>query len=414
MNLNTDQQAAIEMLHSPENVFLTGAAGTGKSFLLRRYLEESGDDVALLASTGAAALVLGGRTFHSFFNLWNFQAGLSEMVASAIQNPYRLTERLSRYSTIVIDEVSMLDEKTMQAGERVARAILDPGKAWGGLRVVAVGDFCQLPPVQPGRRRNEPIEWVFDAEIWKGSGFKQVSLNQIMRTGDTAFMDVLSRVRRGECDSVVRSFLEGREIAEETADMTDGTRLFSRIVAVNEYNDMKLHELNGQTVTIDTEYTEQKAGSVQKIRKLTPFDDILVLKPGALVMIRSNDRDGRYANGSLGHFVEHGGDVLVIKLMESDEVVTIEKKEYELRDGDNRVIATARNFPLSLAWAMTVHKAQGATMDRVIADLRSLWESGHAYVAMSRTRTADGLSVLGWRSKGIMLDERVRQFYSFA
>lgn len=406
MELNADQTAAMEKLSGSGNVFLTGAAGTGKSFVLRKFLEQN-YNAQLLATTGAAALVIGGRTFHSFFSLWNFSAGFNEMIDSALQNP-RLAQRIQRTETIVIDEVSMLSQDVLRAGDLIAREVT--GRSWlpwGGIRVIAVGDFCQLPPVQMG---NKPIEWVFNADTWADTNFETVELKQVMRTAEPEFLEVLGKVRRAHVDNQVKAFLAARS-KNESEDI-QGTRLFARKMNVIEYNKFRLAKLPGDEQVFPTEYVEHKENAKKRMVDSLVFDDVLRVKPEALLMIRANDKDGQYANGSLGFFEKVVGDTLYMRLMNGTPVM-LEKKTLTLMDGDKHAIGQATNFPVNLAWAMTVHKAQGATMDSTVVDMNALWESGHAYVAMSRTRSADGLHIMNWRRCRFHLDPQVKAFYNF-
>jgi len=160
--LNAEQTEALEILKSQGNIFLTGAAGTGKSFLLKQFLREATDEeIPILASTGAAAILVGGRTFHSFFGLGIFEGGISATIERAVENK-RLVKRINETDTFVIDEVSMLSGPTLRAAETIARRVRKNSRPWGGMRVIAVGDFAQLPPVNPF---SQTKEWAFLDEV---------------------------------------------------------------------------------------------------------------------------------------------------------------------------------------------------------------------------------------------------------
>ncbi len=198
---NKDQQAALDIMNGPGNIFLTGEAGTGKSFVLRHFIEQSEMQIDVLATTGAAAMIIDGRTFHSFFCLYKFDAGYHEMVNAAMKN-YKMCERVKHAECIVIDEISMLDQKTMAAGEEIARKTRGNDSPWGGLKVIAVGDFLQLPPVDINRKpgSDTPVSWVFESEAWQLSNFKNCRLNEVVRTEDPAYLEVLQKIRIGVCD----------------------------------------------------------------------------------------------------------------------------------------------------------------------------------------------------------------------
>lgn len=417
MTLNSSQAAAMEKLRGGHNVFLTGAAGTGKSHVVRTYNEESGREPVVLATTGMAAIILNGRTFHSFFSLWDFNSPFETMIQSAMKNG-KMKQRVIAADEIIIDEVSMLDERTMKAGERIARMVRESTLPWGGIRVIAVGDFAQLPPVDPGRKAGMPVDWVFDTQVWHESGFETAELTEIMRTGDAHFMEILNKVRRGVVDDDVYSFLETRRKTEQQAETIDGTRIFGRTAEVAAYNAKRMAEIDAPLETyeahvdVHTMFDQDKAR--RKLLSLMPVEELLELKPGALVMIRKNNLAQGYANGSLGHYKSGTAYTLEVELLDGGDVVLIDRMDYTLKDGDGKVQATASQFPVSLAWATTIHKAQGATLDCVIADLSRLWDSGQAYVAMSRTKTAEGLHVLNFTRDSVIVDDRVRAFYSFA
>jgi ATP-dependent DNA helicase PIF1 len=412
--LNQSQALAMEKLNRSRNVFLTGAAGTGKSHVIREYMKNSTKESAVLATTGMAAIILNGRTFHSFFSLWDFNSPFQRMVGSALQNR-KMQSRVQRTDEIIIDEVSMLDERTMKAGEEIARKVRESSLPWGGMRVIAVGDFCQLPPVDPGRQRGQAVDWVFDTEVWHQSGFEMVQLTEIMRTGDTAFMGILNKVRRGIVDDEVRAFMHARTVTEQQAEHIEGTRMFARRDEVTAYNKRRMDLIDAPVETFTANISMHVMFDIEKARaKLLanmPVDETIELKPGALVMIRKNNLDEGYANGSLGHYRKQAGSSLVVELLDGGEVM-IEPMEFTLKDGDGKIQALAMQYPLQLAWASTIHKVQGATMDVVVADISRLWDSGQAYVAMSRTKTAEGFHVINWSEGSVIADDRILSFYS--
>lgn len=421
--LNTGQQQALEKLLEGGNVFLTGAAGTGKSFVVQRFLEEKGDTrIALLATTGAASIIIDGRTFHSFFGLWNFHGNYDEMVRSALQMR-SLYDRLRGTQCIVIDEVSMLNSRTIKAGEEIARRVRGIDAPWGGLQVIATGDFCQLPPVTTARDRDEGFcekgetDWVFRSDVWDESGFETVELTEIMRTSEARFMEILRKLRMGVRDDEVQSFLEERIIGAIPAQNSDSPMLFSRKAQVEECNTVRLSRLQGRSWTFRTVYNGDEPG-IKKMKANCPLDEELVLTEGALVMIRVNDPNGypyQYANGSLGHFLEHDAETDVLRIrLKSGQDTEIRRKEFHWKNGDGRVSASAINFPVNLGYATTIHKSQGATMDNLIVDMGNVWESGQAYVALSRVRGEEGLRVLRPSRGKVFLEDAVKKFYSFS
>lgn len=399
------QQRAWDMLQSSRNVFLTGAAGTGKSFLLRLFLEDKPSAVfPVIASTGVAAILVSGRTFHSFFGLGIFEGGVESTIARACQNK-RILKRLRQAEGIVIDEVSMLQGEVLRAAELIARYAREIDAPWGGLRVIAVGDFGQLPPVSDADCR----DWAFQSDVWSNTGFETALLETCVRTNEPEFLRVLGFVREGMVNEEVASFLNAHMASD--VGCFEGTRLFPRRNAAEAYNRSRLALLPGVPAIIETIYAGQERG-VEQLRRSCPIPDALHLKRDALVMIRKNDVSGklRYVNGSLGRLKRIAEETLVIELLSGEEV-EIGKQLFELLDGNGAELASAWNFPVNLAWASTIHKSQGATLDRVMVDLSSLWEPGQAYVALSRVRSASGLFIERWNPASIIADPSVQEYY---
>ncbi len=400
------QEKALDLLSRQGNVFLTGAAGTGKSFLLDRYLEgKSSEDFPVVASTGAAAVIIGGRTFHSFFGLGIMEGGLEATVLRAMRNK-KLLRRLQRACCVIIDEVSMLSGLTLRAAETIARAARQNPEPWGGLRMIAVGDFAQLPPITPSHAEKD---WAFLHSVWHESDFEPALLSTVMRTQDTSFLEILNFVREGIVNDRVRMFLNER--MDANSDDIEGTRLYPHRAQAEQYNLRRLQELPGKEYVFQTEYIgdEKYADSAKRV---VPIPDCLTLKEGALVMMRKNDASGamRFVNGSLGHVRDIADESLGISLLSGDSIEIVKEKFSHL-DGDGNEVISAWNFPVTLAWATTIHKAQGASLDRMIVDLHQLWEPGQAYVALSRVRSGAGLIIERWSPESIRAERLVTSFY---
>jgi ATP-dependent DNA helicase PIF1 len=406
LQLNADQAKALSLLQSTENVFLTGAAGSGKSFLLRHYLKDRDPKkFPILASTASAAILVGGRTFHSFFGLGILEGGVHATVERASKNR-RLIKRLREVEAVVIDEVSMLSGPTFFAAEKIAQQARGNTRAWGGLRVIAVGDFCQLPPVDPfNQGRQKP--WAFLDTSWHRSGFLPAILRKIERTTDTEFLRILNFIRYGHVTKDVAEFLNRR--CKRVANDFDGTRLFARRADVERYNLERLDKLSAPLHTFHTSY-RGKPKAVEDFKKHAPIPETISLREGALVMLRQNDPKQKWVNGSLGHLTEISPLRLGIRLMNGREIL-VERADFTLLDSEGLPVVTASNFPVTLAYAITIHKAQGMTLDQMTVDLRHLWEPGQAYVALSRARSSNSLWLEGWNPSSIFLDPAVLQFH---
>lgn len=396
----------MHLLLSERNVFLSGAAGTGKSFLLRQFLQGRPQKThPVLASTGTAALLINGRTFHSFFGLGILEGGREATVARVCTRGRSLS-RIRSAECIIIDEISMLSGETIATAEEIARIARQDNSPWGGLRIIAVGDFAQLPPVQSGGGQ---CDWAFMHPVWKASQFQSIFLRTPVRSTESGLLSVLSSIRCGHLTDDVRMFLD-RRLYDGQAHF-EGTRLFPRRNAADAYNHKRLEMIPSASHSFTTQYSGE-ARSIEQLKKQCPIPEVLTLKEGALVMLRKNDAKFPYAyvNGSLGTVVHIAQQCITIQLL-SGKSIDIEPEKFALLDGSGSERACAINFPLSLAWGTTIHKAQGASIDRLLVQVSGLWESGHAYVALSRATSEEGLCIDHWDSRSIFIDPAVKQFY---
>jgi ATP-dependent DNA helicase PIF1 len=405
MVLTPCQQKAFEALQGKTNVFVTGGAGSGKSFLIRYFLKgKDSKDFPVLASTGAAAVLIGGRTFHSFFGLGIMEGGVEQTVEKAAKNR-QVVRRLKKMSGFIVDEVSMLSGPTIRAAEIIARRVRDSELPWGGLRVVAVGDFAQLPPVE--RAGVQRRGWAFLDPVWEWTGFETHVLRTQTRCRDEEFMKILAKVREGRVPPEVKEYLDAK-LARPDADF-EGTRLFPRRDETERYNLSQLAALTTELKEFETIYSGD-GRSVETLKKYSPLQDVLRIKEGALVMLRQNDPKGRWVNGSTGRVENIQPHAVKIRLL-NGRMIEIEKTSFSLMDAEGNTVAAALNFPLSLAWASTIHKAQGATLDRMMVNLANLWEPGQAYVALSRLTSGADLSIEKWDPRSIKTDPEVLRFY---
>jgi ATP-dependent DNA helicase PIF1 len=400
--LNPCQKDAFETLLGTANVFLTGGAGSGKSFVIRHFIQKR-RGFPVLASTGAAAVLIGGRTFHSFFGLGILEGGVDATVAKALRNK-RVCKRLCSTDGVVIDEISMIPGAALRAAETICRLAREGDRPWGGLRVIAVGDFAQLPPVSIGRKERD---WAFLDEVWTQSAFVPAVLKTIVRTEDPRLLRVLERVRSGIVDKEVTTFLNER-LSGSTEEF-DGTRLYPHRETTERHNLARLEKIQEPEESFETVYSGKET-SVSDLKRSAPVPETLRLKKGALVMIRQNDPDGRWVNGSIGHIVDFFDDCLGITLKNGAEI-ELERATFHLLNADGERVASASNYPVTLAYASTIHKAQGTTLDRMMVDLRGLWEPGHAYVALSRVRSSEGLFIQGWQPNSVIVDPLVTRFH---
>ncbi len=409
MEWTPDQTTALEILSSENNVFLTGGAGTGKSTVIGEFIKNK-EGVAVLASTGTAAILLGGRTFHSFFGLGIMEGGVELIVERALRHR-GIVQRLRKTNLVLIDEISMIGGTEFETAERIARKARGNSAPWGGLRVVVVGDFAQLPPVvrpSPGAEYPEGKPWSFLTGTWRDTLFDSVVLRTIVRSTESDWNKILNEVRWGEISRQSMEVLESR-IMPVSLDF-QGTRLFARRAQVEMLNQSRLQMLKGAAREYNTVYIGN-AQRIDDLKRNAPIPEVLLLKEGALVMFRQNDPEYRFVNGTLGTVRKMGDQEITIELF-SGKTINLKQTTYSVLNAEGESVATATNFPLNLAWACTIHKAQGATLDRVHADLKGVWEHGQSYVALSRVRSMSDLTLEGISARGFPVDPEVRSFYS--
>jgi ATP-dependent DNA helicase PIF1 len=401
--LSPEQNHALELLRSGENVFLTGGAGSGKSYLIRHFMQElDPKQTPILASTGAAAVLLGGRTFHSFFGLGIMEGGVDATYERGSKD-HRLLNRLKKVEGVIIDEISMIPGAALMVAEALSQKARDSKLPWGGMRVISVGDFAQLPPVT----RTGARDWAFLNEVWQRSGFQICQLSHNQRVQDNEFLDVLADVRYGKVTQRVFDFLS--EHVHPHDEEAAGTRLFGRRDMSENFNQKKLSEIRETEVTIDAIYIGSEK-HIETLIKVAPVPQKLTLKIGCKVIFLQNDPQKRWINGTRGTVTKIEVDKITVK-KEPGREVSVDKSSFSMLDAEGNVTATAIQFPLALAYATTIHKSQGATLDELWCDLRSLWEPGQAYVALSRLRTSAGLKLVGWNPRSIIVDPKVLEFY---
>ena len=400
--LSAEQLSALDLLRSGENVFLTGGAGSGKSFLIRYFMRELEPKLMpILASTGAAAVLLGGRTFHSFFGLGIMDGGPDATFERASRDQ-KIMNRLRNVEGFILDEVSMISGAALMIAEALAQRARDSRLPWGGMRVIAVGDFAQLPPIGQGLR-----DWCFRNQVWDSTGFQSCLLSHNQRVQDNDFLNVLSDIRHGIVSERVKELLIDRTRVHDESD--PGTRLFPRRQQADDFNRKKLSEIPDDEVCIDSIYFGSEK-HIDILMKSAPVAVKLVLKVGCRVMFLQNDPQKRWVNGTRGTVTDIHADKVMVKKDQGREV-QVDKTSFAMQDAEGNVIAQVIQFPLTLAYATTIHKSQGATLDDLWCDLRSLWEPGHAYVALSRLRSPEGLNLIGWNSRSFIVDPLVLDFY---
>lgn len=396
------QDQALAILKTGAHVFLTGEAGSGKTHIINQYtayLREHEIDFAVTASTGIAATHIHGMTLHSWSGI-GIQSTLDDDGLKHIAENKYVAKRIKKAQVLIIDEVSMLDGRVLTLVERVCRRVRKLRLPFGGLQVVLVGDFFQLPPVS-SKDKNQAVEFAFDAEVWQALSPTVCYLSEQHRQEDSTFLAILSAIRRNEFDEGHFESMSERMIT--AGELPDNmTRLYSHNANVDILNAAELKRLPGTVHTYVMAQRGPEALTSALVRGcLSP--ERLEIKVGATVMFTKNNQSAGFVNGTLGIVMGFTADKKypIVKMTDGMKIET-EPMEWTIAEGDE-VFAKITQIPLRLAWAMTIHKSQGVSLDAAVMDLSQTFEYGQGYVALSRVRTLSGVHLLGVNARAFQV-----------
>ena len=395
------------------NLFLTGRAGTGKTTMLRKFLAGAGEKAIVLAPTGVAAMNAGGQTIHSFFKF------PPRLIEPTDIKRLRSTRLVKAIDTMIIDEISMVRSDMLDAIDKSLKLNRASKRPFGGVRMILSGDLHQLPPVVSGQeapilRERYGGSYFFNAPAFKDAEFSLLALKHVFRQAEPRFLALLGALRTGRVtpndEAVLRGLVSTRsavEASETHVVLTPNNANAYRI------NQARLEGLNTRSQTFEADVQGQFD------EKAYPTEADLELKEGARAMLIKNDPEGRWVNGTLATVAGFSGTRVIVEI--DDHVYEIEptaweKYRYELdpetKTVKREVVGTFKQMPLRLAYAVTIHKAQGLTLDKVFIDFDSgMFAHGQAYVAFSRARSLDGLSISReLRPRDLVLDREAFAF----
>lgn len=401
------QATALSILKLGHTTFLTGAAGAGKSYALREYityLRKHGVRYAVTASTGIASTHIGGTTIHAWSGI-GIKQQLTPYDLDAIEEKPALYKRWNETQVLIIDEISMLHASFVDMLDKVGKHIRRNEKPFGGLQVVFTGDFFQLPPVVKNNDTYENKDvFAFTSRAWKESKPVVCYLTDQYRQDDDTLTNILNAIRSGEVEE--EHFLALQETFSKKH-TEDHIKLYTHNENVDEINRQAFSKLDGEVYRYMM-ITKGKGQVLASLKNNCLADEILELKIGAKVICIKNDVERKYVNGSMGKVVAFESDNAPVVELASGKRVTIKADTWRIEE-DGKVRAEISQLPLKLAWAITVHKSQGMTLDRAEIDLSRAFASGQGYVALSRLKSLDGLNLKGFNPQALSVAEEVRE-----
>ncbi|HUX80850.1 MAG TPA: helix-turn-helix domain-containing protein [Candidatus Paceibacterota bacterium] len=390
------QGEALTILKTGANVFLTGEPGSGKTHTINAFvawLRASGIEPSITAATGIAATHVGGMTIHSWSGI-----GISESLSGAdidrIASKEHIAKRLMKAKVLIIEEISMLSAATFEMADSICREARRNDTPFGGLTVILVGDFFQLPPVSRGHE----MQFAYASPVWRDLNLLTCYLTEQYRQDDTEFLSVLSAIRSGNIETVHHESLSARR-TDISALPEDAPKLFSHNADVDRINATELAKIPGNTKKFHMS-AKGKDTLVAGLKRGCLSPEVLELKKGAVVMFTKNSPQGKFVNGTLGTVCDWDAEDQPIVETKEGLRISTEPMEWQVEE-QGKVKASVAQIPLRLAYAMTVHKSQGMSMDSAIIDLSKAFEYGQGYVALSRVRRLSGVYLTGLNQRAL-------------
>lgn len=429
------QKEAFDILKLGHNVFLTGPAGSGKTYLLNQYIKYLKDNkisVGVTASTGIAATHMGGTTIHSWSGIGVKDVIIDHDLMEFMKRAY-LRRNLLKTRVLIIDEISMLHAHRLDLIDQVAKAFRGNSAPFGGMQVVMCGDFFQLPPVT---KRNKPpmpdpktfdqsdfensekvehlnmrdsyakAEFATESKIWHEMQLRICYLDEQHRQDDRTFLRVLNDIRNSDVTEMTVEYLSER-LNKDVEGYAKPTRLFSHNADVDAINLRHLEELDGEGKEFFMTW-RGSLGLTEGLRKSCLAPEVLNLKIGAQVMFVKNNWEAGFVNGTLGEIISFSnGGMPVVRTFDGAEIMVV-PEDWSVKE-EERELAAITQLPLRLAWAITVHKSQGMSLDAAEIDLSRSFVPGMGYVALSRVRSLNGLKLMGMNQMALTVNQDVAE-----
>lgn len=395
------QSTALTIMKLGHSVFLTGGAGTGKTYVLNEYIswcKAHRIPLAITASTGIAATHVGGATLHSWSGT-GIKESLTEMDIDALSQKKNLYDRYTKTQVLIIDEVSMLHAYRLDMVDKLARMFRGNQKPFGGMQIIMCGDFFQLPPIS---KNNQNKDFVFYSEVWKKLNPVVCYLTKNYRQQEDSLSSILNSIRKNEIEDGIYDTFQDL-LDNPASDFYDypHTKLYTHNEDVDRINREQYKKLKGKEIVYDM-ISKGKKQLVDALKMNCLALETLKLKVGTQVMFIKNDAGRKYNNGTLGEVVEFSTDNMPIVRTLNGNTINVVADSWHIED-DGKILAEIKQLPLRYSWAITVHKSQGMTLDRAEMDLSRSFGFGMGYVALSRVRTLSGLRLLGMSGNALAM-----------
>ena len=417
--LTKGQKDFFEAVFKGQNLFLTGSAGTGKSFCLKTlfdFTKNTDFQIAKTASTGIAALTIGGSTIHSFAGLGLGDENVQSIIAN-IKKYKKARSRITNVKRLCIDEISMIDSAMLDKIDIIFKYFRGNNNPFGGVQMIFLGDMLQLPPVLRNKF-HEGATFCFESRAWKEANVKVCHLTEIKRQdANSDFAIALNQIRFGDTNGLKVIMDRDGDFFEK--DLVKPIKLFPINKNVDSYNQQKYNEIKGSEFVFHAvEFGEDR--HLQQLDKNCLAPKTLYLKVGVQVLLLSNlDTEHGWVNGTLAKVVGIENNLPVIQRDNGDKII-VDKDEWTIKEttilpnGDTvyPVIASRKQIPLKLGYAITIHKSQSLTLDKVEIDFLGCFEHAQVYVALSRARSLNGLSIRNLKASYVKAHPKCIDFYS--
>ena len=396
------QSTALKILKTGNNVFITGSAGTGKTYLLNKYtfyLKSRKIIPTIVAPTGIAASHLQGQTIHSYFSL-GIRPEIDDYYIESLLEKKYLQTRFSKLKVLIVDEISMVSPEMFLAMDKILRAFTKNNVPFGGIQTILSGDFFQLPPIS---RVPTDKRFAWQSSSWKELELKTCYLQEKFRQDDNILISILDEIRSGNVSSNSYDVLNSRFHKELDIDFTP-TKLYTHNLDVDRINNDELNKLKNPSKLFKYK-SEGTAKNIEKIFKSSLVLEEMTLKKDAVVMFIKNNHELGYVNGTTGVVTAFDMETgLPIVKTSYGSLIKCTLEDWTIENDSGNVTAKVSQIPLKLAWAITIHKSQGMTLDSAEIDLSKTFEVGQGYVALSRIKNIDGLRLMGLNDKALTVD----------